>query len=148
MIRTDVNFIKEDWGSFFKISMAAAQMDPNDKKISILAMEVEPVIITDLKFWKWADHRLDDTLGTRPTRSVVTRGSGTSHIDQFFGEILTKVMGISMREMLQAQQSQQQPTATPIAQAGRRGFYSNWELAALMGYVQVYTETGIPNIWG
>ena len=29
MIRTDVNFIKEDWGLFFEFSMAASQMDPN-----------------------------------------------------------------------------------------------------------------------
>ena len=26
--------------------------------------------------------------------------------------------------------------------------YSNWELAALMGYAQVYTESGIPKVWG
>ena len=32
MIRTNVNFIKEDWGLFLELSMAAAQMDPNDKK--------------------------------------------------------------------------------------------------------------------
>ena len=32
MIRTDVNFIRDDWGLFFKFSMAAEQMDPNDKK--------------------------------------------------------------------------------------------------------------------
>ena len=41
--------------------------------------------------------------------------------------------------MLQAQQRQQQPTATPSSQAGCRGFYSDWALAALMGYAQVYT---------
>ena len=35
---TDVNFIKEDCGLFFEFSMAAAQMDPNDKKIIILDM--------------------------------------------------------------------------------------------------------------
>ena len=56
-------------------------MDPNDKKIIILAMEVEPVTVTDQKFWKWADQRLDATLGTRPIISVVTRRSGTSQID-------------------------------------------------------------------
>ena len=50
--------------------------------------------------------------------------------------------------MLQAQQSQQQPTATPIAQAGRREFYSNWALEEVTGYAQVYTETGIPKFWG
>ena len=33
MIRTDVNFIKEDWSLFFESSMAAAHMDPNDKKV-------------------------------------------------------------------------------------------------------------------
>ena len=49
--------------------------------------------------------------------------------------------------MLQAQQSQQQPTATPISQSGRREFYSDWALAALMGYAQIYTEAGIPRIW-
>ena len=30
-IRADVNFIKKDWGLFFEFSMAAEQMDPNDK---------------------------------------------------------------------------------------------------------------------
>ena len=51
MIRTNVNFIKEDWGLFLELSMAAAQMDPNDKKRIILSMEVEPVTATDPKFW-------------------------------------------------------------------------------------------------
>ena len=50
--------------------------------------------------------------------------------------------------MLQAQQSQQKPTATLSAQARRMGLYSDWVLAALMGYAQVYTEVGIPKIWG
>ena len=95
-------------------------MDPNNKKSSILAMEVEPFIVTDPEFWKWADQRLDATLRTRPTRSVVTRGSGTSQIDQSLWENLTKVMGSSMGETLQAQHGQQQPTDTPISQAGHR----------------------------
>ena len=58
-------------------------MDPNGKS-SVLAMEVESVTITDPKFWKWADQRLDATLGTIPTRSIVTRRSSTSQIDQSF----------------------------------------------------------------
>ena len=49
--------------------------------------------------------------------------------------------------MLQVQQIQQKPTATPSAQAGRREFYGDWALAALMGYDQVYTESGILIIW-
>ena len=57
-------------------------------------------------------------------------------------------MGSSMGAMIQAQQIQQQHTATPIAQAGRREFYKYWTLAALMGHSQVYTEAGIPKIWG
>ena len=28
-------------------------MDPNDKKNSVLSMEVEPVTATEPKFWKW-----------------------------------------------------------------------------------------------
>ena len=52
-------------------------MDPNNKISSILDMEAEPVTVTDPKFWKWEDQRLDATLRTRPTRSVVTRRSGT-----------------------------------------------------------------------
>ena len=32
MMRTAVNFVKEDWGLFFEFSMAAEQMDPNNKK--------------------------------------------------------------------------------------------------------------------
>ena len=59
-------------------------MDPNNKKSSILAIEVEPVTVTDPKFWKWADQRLDATLGTRPTRSIVTRRIGISQIDHSF----------------------------------------------------------------
>ena len=87
MMRTYVNFKKEDWDLFFPFSMTAAQMDPNYKKCSVLAMEVEPVTVTDPKFWKWADQRLDATLGTRPTISIVTRRSGTSYIGQYFWEI-------------------------------------------------------------
>ena len=86
MMRTDVNYKKEDWDLFFEFSMAAVQMDPNDKKNSVLAMEVEPVTAKDPKFWKWADQRLDATLVTIPTRSMVTRRSGTSQIDQSFWE--------------------------------------------------------------
>ena len=52
-----------------------------------------------------------------------------------------------MGAMLQAQQIQHQPTANPIAQAGRRQFYSDFAPEALMGYAQVYTESGIPKIW-
>ena len=32
MMITHFNVIKEDWVLFFEFSMAAAQMDPNDKK--------------------------------------------------------------------------------------------------------------------
>ena len=32
--------------------MEATQMDQNDKKSSVLAMEVEPVTATEPKFWK------------------------------------------------------------------------------------------------
>ena len=147
-MRTEVNYIKEDWGLLFEFSMETAQMDPNYKKNSILTMEVEPVTVTDPKFWKWEDQILDATLGTRPTRSIVTRRSGTSQIDHSFWENLTRLIGSSMGEMIQAQQNQHKPNATPIAQSGRRKFHSDWALAALMGYYQVYTESGIPNIWG
>ena len=109
---------------------------------------MEPVTVTDPKFWTLADQILDATLGTSPTRSIVTRRSSTSQIYQYFRENLTKVIGSSMGARLQAKQSQQQPTATHIAQAGRRELYRDWELAALMGYSQVYTEAGIPKIWG
>ena len=53
-----------------------------------------------------------------------------------------------MGAMLWAQKIQQQPTTTSISQARRRKFYIDWELAALMGYAQFYTEYGIPIIWG
>ena len=107
-------------------------MDPNNKKSSVLGMEVEPVTIIDPKFWKWADQRLDTTFGTRPTRYIVTRRSGTSYIDKSFWGSLTRVMGSSMGEMFQAQQSQHQPTDTHIAQAARLELYCDWALAALM----------------
>ena len=148
MMRTDVNYKKEDWDLFFVFSMAATQMDPNNKKNSVLAMEVEPVTVTYPKFWKWADRRLDATLGTSTKRSIFKIRSGTSQIDQSFWENLTRVMGSDMGEMLQAQQIQQKLTSTPSAQAGHREFYSDWALAALMGYAQVYTETVTLRIWG
>ena len=40
MMRTYVNFIKVDWDLLFAFLMAAAQMDPKNKKSSVLAMEV------------------------------------------------------------------------------------------------------------
>ena len=94
-------------------------MNPKDKKSSVLAMEVEPVTTTDPHFWKWADQILDDTLRTRPTRYLVTERGGTSQIDHHFWEKLTREMCSGMGEMLQSQHSQQQPTSTPSAQAGR-----------------------------
>ena len=87
---------------FFKFVIAGAQMDPNDKKISVLAMKLDPVTATHPKFWKWADQKFDDTLGTRPTRSPVTKIGGTSHIDQSLWENLTKVMGSGIEAILQA----------------------------------------------
>ena len=88
MMRTDVNCQREYWKLFFVFAMAAANMDPNYKKSSVLAMEVDPVIATDPKFWKWADQRLDATLGTRPSRSPVMDRGGTSQIDQYLWETL------------------------------------------------------------
>ena len=56
--------------------MVSAQMDPNDKNSSVLAMEVDPVTATYPKFCKWTDQILDATLRTRPTIfSVTDRGS-------------------------------------------------------------------------
>ena len=37
MMRTDFNFIKENWGLFFEFLMTAAQMEPNNKKSITLA---------------------------------------------------------------------------------------------------------------
>ena len=81
MMITDVNYKKEDWDLFFAFSMAASHMDLNNKISSVLAIELQPVTVTYPTFWKWDDHRLDATLGRRPTRSIVTRRSGTSQID-------------------------------------------------------------------
>ena len=95
-------------------------MDPNKKKSSVLNMEVEPVTAIDPKICKWAHHRLDATLVKGPTRSPVTDRGSTSQTGQSFWENLTKIMASGMGGMLQEQQSQQQPTSTPCAQAGRR----------------------------
>ena len=71
-------------------------MDPSENKSIVLSIKVGPVTATDTKFWKWADHRLDATLGTRPTRSPVTDRGGTSQIEKSFWENLTKAMGSGM----------------------------------------------------
>ena len=52
MTRNDANLQKEDWELLFEFYMVAEKVNPNDKKISVLAMEVEPVIATDPKFYK------------------------------------------------------------------------------------------------
>ena len=52
MRRTYGNCQREDWELFFEFAITEAQMDPSDKKISVLAMEVEPVTATDPKFCK------------------------------------------------------------------------------------------------
>ena len=57
------------------------------------------------------------------------------------------MVGSAIGAMLQAQHSQQHPTAAPNSQVGRRGFYSDWAIAALMGYDQFYTDSLIPSIW-
>ena len=84
MMITYGNCQRGDWELFFKFSMAAAQMDPSDKNSSILDMEVDPVTATDPIFWKWAEQRLDDTFGTRPTISPVMNRGGTSNINKYF----------------------------------------------------------------
>ena len=86
-------------------------------------------------------------MGTRSTRYQVTDRGGTSQIDKYLWQNLTKVMGSGTGEMIQSQQSQQQPTTTHSAQAGNRKLYRYYALAALMGYTQVYIETGIPRLW-
>ena len=83
-MRKDVNFKRDDWEIFFAFSMAAAQMDPNYNTSNVLAMEIEPFTSTKTKFWKWEDQILDDTLRTRPIRSLVTERSGKLQIDQYF----------------------------------------------------------------
>ena len=47
MMINDANRQIEDWDLFFEFAMADAQMDPNDKKSSVLAMEVDLVTATD-----------------------------------------------------------------------------------------------------
>ena len=83
-MKTYQNCQKKDKELFFKFSMAVAYMDPNYKKNSVLAIEVEPVTTTDPKFWKWSGRQLDAILGTIPTRSPVTNRDGTAQIDQSF----------------------------------------------------------------
>ena len=113
-------------------------MDPNDKKISVLDMEVDPVTTTEPNVCKWEDQQLDDTLGARPAISPVNNRGSTSKIYQLFWKNLTKVMISSIGVMLQEQQIQQQPTTTPSAKVGFREFYIDWALTELMGYAQVY----------
>ena len=50
MMKTNVNCKKEYWKLFFAFSMAAAEIDPNDKKISVLTVEVEPFTAINPKF--------------------------------------------------------------------------------------------------
>ena len=69
-------------------------------------------------------------------------------MDQSFWESLKKFMISGIGDMLQAQKSQKQTSATPGAHAGRREFYSEWALTSLMGCDQVYTESDIPIILG
>ena len=57
-------------------------------------------------------------------------------------------MDSGIGEIIQVQQTQQQPTATTRAQAEHRELYGDWSLTVLMGYAQVNTESVISIIWG
>ena len=59
-------------------------------------------------------------------------------MNQYFWENLIKVMVSCIGKFLQALHIKQQPNAAPSAQAGHRMFYSDWSLAALIGYAQIY----------
>ena len=52
ILRRYRNFQMDDWELLFDFEMEAAQMDPNDKNSSVLAMEVDPDTTADTKFWK------------------------------------------------------------------------------------------------
>ena len=95
MMRTEGNSQKEFCEMFYAFIMEVAQMDPIDRKSSVLAMEVDLLIAIDPKLLKWADQQLDATFGTRTTRSPVTNRGSTSHIDLLFWEQLDKGDGKS-----------------------------------------------------
>ena len=61
MIRTDVNFIKEDWYLFFAFFNGGNTDGFKRKKSSVLTMGVKPVTINDPFIGKWADQRLRAT---------------------------------------------------------------------------------------
>ena len=69
-------------------------------------------------------------------------------MDHSLWENLTKIMCSSIGAILQSEQRKHHPATFPGAQAGRRDFYSEWALTALMGYAPVYKESGIRIIWG
>ena len=83
-MRKDTNFHKDDWEFLFGFSMADAQIYPNNKRSSVLAMEVEIVTAIDPIFWKWADQHLDDTFGTSPDRYPATNRGSTSQMENLF----------------------------------------------------------------
>ena len=78
IMRKYVNYKKEDWDLFFLFSMVAAQMGPNEKKNQCPDHGSGTSDRHRPNIWKWADQRLDATLGTRSIRYIVTRRSGTS----------------------------------------------------------------------
>ena len=72
------NIDKDHWSLLYAYSLAASQQNhqDNSKKDSLLAFEVGAVTITEPAFWKWADQRLDATLGIRPQKNNATSVSG------------------------------------------------------------------------
>ena len=46
--------------------MAAGKVDVSYKKISMLALYVEPLTDTYEVFWNWVEHCVDDALGAEP----------------------------------------------------------------------------------
>ena len=49
-----------------KFVMAAGKVDVSYKKISMLALYVEPLTDTYEVFWNWVEHCVDDALGAEP----------------------------------------------------------------------------------
>ena len=128
--------------------MAAAQMDPNDKKNQYLGHGSGPSHCHRPKILEIGRPEIGCYIGNKADK-ICSHKKEWHIIDWsvLLGN-LTKLMGSSMGKILQAQKIQQQPNTNPTSQAGHREFYSDWALTALMGYAQVYTEVGIPEILG
>ena len=74
--------------------------------------------------------------------------AGPQQMNAVFWGNMINILGTSIVALPDQHPHQQQPVSTQSFQTGSRDNYNDYELAALMGYANVFNTSEISRIWG